>query len=69
MSEVYVYYAPDRLPTLDSVPRGGLLYVDPYSQRAYKEDVDRMVWGAVVYNRQLSPQEIRDAELIAAPIE
>ena len=38
----HVYYATQRPPMMGAVPRGGLLYVDPYEVRKYVPNIDRM---------------------------
>lgn len=66
---VHVYYATQRPPMMGAVPRGGLLYVDPYETRRYVASIDRMAWGCVVYDRQLAPREVAEYELVAEPEE
>jgi hypothetical protein len=63
----HVYYATQRPPMMGAIPRGDLLYLDPYKARRYVPSIDRMAWGCVVYSRRLSPQEIADYELVAEP--
>lgn len=64
---VHVYYATQRPPMMGAVPRGGLLYVDPYEARKYVPSIDRMAWGCVAYDRRLAPREVAEYELVAEP--
>lgn len=61
------YYSPMRPPTLGAVPKEGLLYVETFKERKYVHCIERLAWGYAVYDRELTPDEIGDHELIREP--
>lgn len=63
------YYCTQRPPAPGAVPAGGLIETEDYGERRYIPDIDRMAWGAVVYDRELAPWEIMRYELTREPRE
>ena len=67
--KLYRYYCIMRPPMLGGIPHGGLWEVQVFSERRYNPEIDRMVWGWVEYERELTLQEVADYELIMHPRE
>lgn len=64
---MYLYFCPMRPPGPGAIPTGGCIDIVAFEERFYETRIDRMVWGWVGYDRPLSPAEISEYELIAAP--
>lgn len=63
------YYCTKYPPDICYVPFVGLIESEGYGERRYIAEIDRMAWGCVVYNRELSYSEIRAYGLIREPVE
>ena len=61
------YYCTKYPPDIGYVPFAGMIESADYGERRYIPDIDRMAWGRVVYNRELSHYEIRAYGLISEP--
>lgn len=64
----YRYYCIMRPPAPGTIP-AGVREVEDYGERRYIPEIDRMAWGWVEYDRELTHAEIRGYELIRAPRE
>lgn len=60
------YYCPMRPPAPGAVPTRGLREIHYCDRREMVPGCNRPVWGWVDYDRQLTPAEISDCELIPA---
>lgn len=66
----YRYYCIMRPPMIGGIPNGGLLLeAKAFDERRYIPAIDRMAWGWLEYDRELTPGEISDYELIMHPRE
>lgn len=65
---MYRYYCIMRPPMIGGVPDSSALqYAMCFEERRYIPEIDRMAWGWVEYDRELSYEEIHAYELIAHP--
>lgn len=48
---------------------GGATLIDVFTQPYYEPAVDRMVYGVVIYNRNLAPSEIAGSGIVSAPVD
>lgn len=65
---MYRYYCIMRPPMIGGLPTGKtLIDARAFPKRIYIPEIDRMVWGWVEYEEELTPQEIADYELIMEP--
>lgn len=51
------------------IPERGITYLDLFVDPYYDADIDRMVYGVVIYDRLLTPQEISGSGLVSEPID
>lgn len=63
------YYCTKYPPHIGYVPFIGMVESEDYCERRYIAEIDRMAYGQVVYNRELSCSEIRAYGLIHEPVE
>lgn len=49
-------------------PAGATL-IDVFTEPYYEPAIDRMIYGVVIYDRLLTPQEISGSGLVSAPRE
>lgn len=63
---LYKYYCIMRPPAPGTIPKGAI-EIRMYNERRYIAEIERMAWGWVEYDRELSYEEIHSYELIAAP--
>lgn len=67
---MYRYYCIMRPPMIGGVPHGGILQAaECFAERRYVPEIERMAWGWLEYENPLTPTEIADYELVAAPRE
>ena len=52
------YHAPAGATLID-------VFTDPY----YEPAIDRMIYGVVIYNRNLAPSEIAGSGIVSAPVD
>lgn len=64
----YKYYCIMRPPMPGGIPKGAF-EVCAFRERRYVPEIDRMAWGYVKYTHRLCYAEIREYELISAPME
>lgn len=65
---MYRYYCIVRPPMIGGLPFGRTIQeVKCFDERRYIPEIDRMAWGWVEYDQELSYAEIHDYELITAP--
>lgn len=70
MNKTVRYYCIMRPPMIGAIPNSGLLLrARAYEERHYVPEIDRMAWGWLEYDRELTPGEIADYELIRQPRE
>lgn len=65
----HIYYA---VSPLCKPPRLGLkscTYIDLFMDPYYEPAIDRMIYGVVIYDRLLTPQEIAGSGLVSEPRE
>lgn len=67
MGKVYRYYTLCRPPMLGGIPKGAIA-VCAWGSRPFVPEINRSAWGTVDYSRQLTPEEIRDYELMPANV-
>lgn len=65
----YWYYTTQRPPAPGAVPKRGLVDMYEYEYRLYVPAIGRKAWGSVVYDRELTQEEIEDYELVQMPNE
>lgn len=67
---MYRYYCIMRPPIIGGIPNGNTLQnATAFIERRYIPEIERMAWGWLEYENPLTPAEIADYELIAAPKE
>ena len=67
---MYRYYCIMRPPLIGGVPFGRtLIDACAFEERRYIPEIDRMAWGWVEYDEELTPEEVSDYELIMKPRE
>lgn len=67
---MYRYYCILRPPMIGRLPFGRVLMeAEHFDDRKYVSEIDRMAWGWVEYAEPLTPAEIREYDLISAPVE
>ena len=57
------YYSTQRPVGPGTYPRGGVIEIVNFDYRQPVESIDRPAWGYIEYNRELTPEEIRNYEL------
>lgn len=67
MGKVYRYYTLCRPPMPGGIPKGAIA-VCAWGSRLFVPEINRSAWGTVDYSRQLTPEEIRDYELMPANV-
>lgn len=63
----YWYYMTQRPPAPGAMPKRGLIKSYEYEGRLFVEAIGRKAWGSVVYDRELTAEEIDDYELVPMP--
>lgn len=64
------YYCVMRPPMIGGIPNYQFLVdASAFDERRYVPEIDRMAWGWVEYEEELTPEEIADYELIMQPRE
>ena len=48
---------------------GGATLIDVFTAPYYEPAIDRMIYGVVIYDRLLTPQEIAGSGMVSAPRE
>lgn len=67
---MYRYYCIMRPPMIGGVPTGRtLIDACAFEERRYIPEIDRMAWGWIEYDEELTLQEVADYELIMKPRE
>lgn len=66
---MFKYYCILRPPMIGGIPHQMLREAETFTERRYVPEIERMAWGWVEYENPLTPAEIADYELIAAPRE
>lgn len=66
---MFRYYCIMRPPMIGGLPHKTIWEAEAFTERRYIPEIDRMAWGWVEYEEELTPQEIADYELIAKPKE
>ena len=61
---MYRYYSKFRPVDLGTYPPAGAQDIHNYDSRTYVEDAGCEVWGYIEYDRELTPEEIRNYELV-----
>lgn len=51
------------------IPERGCTYLDLFTDPYYEPAIDRMIYGVVIYDRLLTPQEIAGSGLVSEPRE
>lgn len=68
--EMYRYYCIVRPPVPGAIPHKPYFYeTRRFPERRYIPEIDRMAWGWVEYDEELTLQEVVDYELIMHPRE
>ena len=62
----YAYYMTQRPFSIGAQPKEGLVEVEDFDSKKYIEDIDRRAWSRIVYDRELTEQEIEQYELVPA---
>ena len=65
---MYRFYCRMRPPAPGAIPPGAVSVTEHLS-RCYAPEIDRMVWGCVTYDRELTTCEIAEYDLIREPRE
>lgn len=64
------YYCIMRPPMIGGIPFGHILQdARAFTERRYVPEIERMAWGWVEYEEELTPDEIADYELVREPRE
>lgn len=66
---MYRYYCIMRPPMIGEIPHQTLWEAETFTERRYIPEIERMAWGWLEYENPLTPAEIADYELLAAPRE
>ena len=62
---IYSYYMTQRPPMPGAQPEGMISFVD-YNERRFIPELGRKAWAIIRYERELTPEEISDYELVPA---
>lgn len=64
------YYCIMRPPMIGGIPNSKLLVdAKAFTERRYVPEIDRMAWGWIEYEEELTLEEVADYELIMKPRE
>lgn len=62
----YAYYMTQRPFSIGAQPKEGFVEAEDFDGEKYIEDIDRKAWSRIVYDRELTEQEIEQYELVPA---
>lgn len=62
----YAYYMTQRPFSIGAQPKEGFVEAEDFDGKKYIEDIDRKAWSRIVYDRELTEQEIEQYELVPA---
>lgn len=62
----YAYYMTQRPFSIGAQPNEGFVEAEDFDGKKYIEDIDREAWSRIVYDRELTEQEIEQYELVPA---
>lgn len=62
----HAHYMTQRPFSIGAQPKEGLVEVEDFDGKKYIEDIDRRAWSRIVYDRELTEQEIEQYELVPA---
>jgi len=63
---MYSYYMTQRPPQIGAMPRKGLVEIDEFDGKPFIEEIGWDAWAKITYDRELTPDEVSDYELIPA---
>lgn len=67
---MYRYYCIMRPPMIGAIPYGALLLrARAFEERQYVPEIDRMAWGWLEFDKELTPAEVAEYELVMHPRE
>ena len=61
------YYSIMRPVSIGTYPRKGAVEIVNFDYRQHVDEIGRKAWGYIDYDRELSPEEAADYELVVAP--
>jgi len=67
MKKRYRYYCLERPAGPGAIPRG-VVVITNFDERKTADEIGRMAWGWVEYERELTEKEIREYELMEAKV-
>lgn len=62
----HTYYMTQRPFSIGAQPKDGLVEAEDFDGKKYIEDIDSRAWSRIVYDRELTEQEIYQYELVPA---
>lgn len=62
----YAYYMTQRPFSIGAQPKEGFVEAEDFDGKKYIEDIDRKAWSRIVYDRELTEQEIEQYDLVPA---
>lgn len=62
----HAYYMTQRPFSIGAQPKEGFVEAEDFDGKKYIEDIDRRAWSRIVYDRELTEQEIDQYELVPA---
>lgn len=62
----HAYYMTQRPFSIGAQPKEGLVEVEDFDSRKHIEEIGRDAWSRIVYDRELTEQEVRQYELVPA---
>ena len=64
--EKFVYYMTMRPFGIGCQPKRGLVDAESYDEKTFVDEIGRKVWSRIVYDRELTEQEVSQYELVPA---
>ena len=62
----YAYYMTQRPFSIGAQPKEGFVEVEDFDGKKHVEEIGRDAWSRIVYDRELTEQEIEQYELVPA---
>lgn len=62
----HAYYMTQRPFSIGAQPKEGLVEVEDFDSRKHIEEIGRDAWSRIVYDRELTEQEVSQYELVPA---
>ena len=64
---MYKYFSVLRPVSIGTFPKVGLVDFENYDKRRYVPEIDHNAWGYLLYDRELSEEEMHDYDFMSMP--